>query len=409
MVNHHESTSSCRPPARKQKRLIWQIATAAFSRLFLNTARRFVYPFAPVLSRGLGVSLTAVTSLIAANQITGILGILFGPLGDRWGYRMMMIGGLGIFSAGMFLGASIPVYWAIFLALFMAGLGKSIFDPATQAYISQKVPYKRRGLAIGAMEMSWAGSSFIGLPLLGILIDQTGWRSPFFALGGLGLIAMLFLALLISDDSIGVRERPNQISLIGSWKSLIGNKAVLGAFGYSFFIGLAYDNFFIIYGLWLNQAFDLGIAAIGTATLVIGVAEFCGEGLTVTVSDRFGLGNSVILGIIISGICYLAIPFVAFNLISALGILFLLFISLEFGIVTSMSLFTEFSPASRATMMSGFYAASSIGRAIGAMIGIPIWTYGGFSSTVVVSASIHGVGMLFILFAIRQYRRNIEV
>ena len=57
-----------------------------FCRLLLNTTRRFAYPFAPALSRGLGVPLTAVTSLIAANQITGILALLFGPLGDRWGY-----------------------------------------------------------------------------------------------------------------------------------------------------------------------------------------------------------------------------------------------------------------------------------------------------------------------------------
>lgn len=407
-MNHHESTPSDRPSAREQKRLIWQIATAAFGRLFLNTARRFPYPFAPALSQGLGVSLTAVTSLIAANQVTGILGMLFGPLGDRWGYRIMMVGGLGILSAGMLLGGFIPVYWGIFLALFMAGLGKSIFDPAIQAYIGRKVPYHRRGLAIGVMEMSWAGSSLLGLPLLGLLIDQTGWRSPFFALGGLGLTAMFALAVSIPDDSMRMRKRLNQISLIESWKILAGNKAALGAFGYSFFISMAYDNFFVIYGLWLKQAFHLGITAIGTATIVIGMAEFCGEGLTATVSDRFGLGKSVIFGIIISGLCYLAIPYVGANLISALGILFLLFISLEFSIVTSMSLFTEFVPSSRATMMSGFFGAGSIGRVIGAMMGIPVWTYGGISGTVVISACIHGVGMLFILFATRQYRKNLE-
>jgi MFS transporter, DHA1 family, inner membrane transport protein len=41
-------------------RLVLPIIGATFFRLVLNTARRFVYPFAPALSRGLGVSLSSI-------------------------------------------------------------------------------------------------------------------------------------------------------------------------------------------------------------------------------------------------------------------------------------------------------------------------------------------------------------
>ena len=51
-------------------RLTLSIVVTTLCRLVLNTARRFVYPFAPALSRGLGVPLTAITSLIAINQAT---------------------------------------------------------------------------------------------------------------------------------------------------------------------------------------------------------------------------------------------------------------------------------------------------------------------------------------------------
>ncbi len=44
------------------------LISAAFLRLAMNTARRFAYPFAPALSRGLNVPLMAITSLIAVNQ-----------------------------------------------------------------------------------------------------------------------------------------------------------------------------------------------------------------------------------------------------------------------------------------------------------------------------------------------------
>ncbi|MEJ2167701.1 MAG: MFS transporter, partial [Desulfobacterales bacterium] len=146
-----------------------KIGVVVFCRLILNTARRFAYPFAPVLSRELGVSLTAITSLIAVNWSTSLLGIVFGPVADRFGYRKMMIIGLVLLAAGMLAGGFFPLYGVMIIALFLAGMGKIIFDPAVQAYIGERVPYNRRGMAIGFIEISWAGSTLIGIPIIAIL------------------------------------------------------------------------------------------------------------------------------------------------------------------------------------------------------------------------------------------------
>ena len=94
-------------------RLILRIGVATLCRVVSNTARRFVYPFAPALSRGLGVPLPAVTSLIAVNQFTGILGPFFAPLGDRWGYRIMLLVGLALLSLGMLAAVPGTPYWYI--------------------------------------------------------------------------------------------------------------------------------------------------------------------------------------------------------------------------------------------------------------------------------------------------------
>ena len=71
-------------------RMTATVVTAIFCRIVLNSARRFAYPFAPVLSRGLGVPLTAVTSLIAVNQATGVLGLFIGPVILAIGYQLFM-------------------------------------------------------------------------------------------------------------------------------------------------------------------------------------------------------------------------------------------------------------------------------------------------------------------------------
>ena len=167
--------------SQSRSQLILKIGVVVICRLVLSTARRFAYPFAPVLSRGLGVPLTAITSLIAVNWATSLLGIAFGPVADRFGYRKMMIIGMLLLAAGMLAGGFLPFYGVMIATLFLAGMGKVIFDPAVQAYVSERVPYQRRATAIGLLEISWAGSTLLGIPLIALLIDHVGWRSPFFA------------------------------------------------------------------------------------------------------------------------------------------------------------------------------------------------------------------------------------
>ena len=85
-------------PQEPAARLVLNIGVAALCRFILNTSRRFIYPFAPVLSRGLGVPLTAITSLIALNWATGIIAVFIGPVTDRLGYRLMMIVGMTLLA-----------------------------------------------------------------------------------------------------------------------------------------------------------------------------------------------------------------------------------------------------------------------------------------------------------------------
>ena len=46
-------------------------------------------------------------------------------------------------------------------ALLLAGLGKSIFDPAAQAWAGSRVPYRRRAMVIGILEISWSASTTV--------------------------------------------------------------------------------------------------------------------------------------------------------------------------------------------------------------------------------------------------------
>ncbi len=392
-----------RPSTDQHLKVILQISVATLIRLLFNTARRFVYPFAPVLSRGLGVSLTATTSLIAATQFSGIFSLLFGPLGDKWGYRRMLWAGSAILVVGMFAAGLFPFYGVVLLGLLLAGLGKSVFDPSAQAFIGRQVPYRRRGLAVGIAEMNWAGSSLIGIPLVGLLIGVWGWRAPFFAIGAMGLMGWVLLVVLFSEKR-NHQVVQNHAGIIEIWRRVGREPAAMGAVGYTFFISFANDNLFVVYGIWLESYFGLSVVAVGSATVVIGIAELLGEGLTATISDRLGLIRAIVIGCAITIFCYLLLPFFGKTVGLALAALFLVFLTFEFTIVTSMSLFTEILPGTRATMMSGYLAASCAGRMLGAFSGGMIWHAGGIFAVSVTSALVSGVALLCLVWGLRSWR-----
>lgn len=393
-------------PGRTIPGLIWQVGLVTLCRLVFNTARRFAYPFAPVLSRGLGVPLAAITSVIAVNQSTAVIGMFFGPMADRLGYRLMMLTGLGMLTVGMFAGGFLPFYGVVLAALFLAGLGKSVFDPALQAYVGERVPFQRRGLVIGVLEFSWAGSTLLGIPLVGLLIEHMGWRAPFFAMGGLGLLGIAALGILMPKDGKKSVRHQTVAGLWSAWRRLGQERAALGAIGFAFFVSAANDNLFVVYGAWLEKSFNLSILALGLGTSIIGVAELSGESLTAAISDRLGLKRSVGVGLALCIISYGVLPLLCQTLPPALGGLFLIFLTYEFTIVSALSLCTELLPGSRATMMSGFLAAAGIGRVVGALIGVPVWLKGGIQMTGFVSAAISCLGLLFLVWGLKGWRNE---
>ncbi len=387
-----------------ERKLTFQLGAATLARLILNTSRRFAYPFASALSRGLGVPLAAITSLIAVNQVTGVLSPVFGPLGDRWGYRAMMLTGLAMLTGGMLVGGLFPVYGVVLLGLFLAGLGKSVFDPALHAYVGERVPYRRRGLAIGMLEFSWAGSALVGIPLVGLLMERLGWRSPFFVLGGLGLLSVV--ARRGRGPAAGPRPRAPgaRPGVRAAGRGVGGARAARGALGFGLLVSAANDNLFVVYGIWLESAFGLSIALLGAATTVIGLAELLGEGLTASIADRLGLKRAIVAGLILSALSYILLPLVGRTLPLALMGLFVTFLTFEFTIVTAFSLFTEILPTARATMMSSSVAAISIGRAIGARVGGPVWLAGGMWATGFVSAAVSGLALVLLVWGLRGWR-----
>lgn len=382
--------------------LVFDLVLTGGCRLVLNTARRFAYPFAPALSRAMGVPLTHITSMIAVNQASGLLALFFGPFADRLGYRFMMLLGLFMLAAGMLAAASLPFFAVVLMALFLAGLGKNIFDPALQAYVGERVPYEKRGLVIGLIETSWAASTLIGIPLVGFLIAWQGWRAPFAVMGLAALVGMILIALRLPSESVPRSGRLKVSSLRHAWARLFRSRTACAMLLLAFLVSMANDCIFVIYGAWLEQQFHLSVTQLGLGSSVIGVAELCGEFMTVWLADRMGKPRALFLGIGLSMAGYLVLPWTDISLPFALAGLFALFIAVEFTFVTALSMATEILPDQRATMMSGLLAVAGIGRMAGALTGGFLWVSHGTTAVALLSTLLCGLAALALATGLQK-------
>ena len=320
----------------------------------------------------------------------------------------MMMAGLGLLAIGMISAGLHPIYVTVAIALVLAGLGKSVFDPALHAYVGHKVPFKRRGLAVGLVELSWAGSALLGIPFVGWLMEKAGWSSPFLMLGILGVIGGTILGILTRGEQRGPWHNQRPVNARETWLHLARDRAALGALGFGLLIGLANDNLSVVYGIWLESDFGLSVVMLGIATTSIGLAELLGESLTVLFSDRIGLKKALVGGLALSTLSYAILPAMGQNLSIALVGLFLTFLTFEFTIVTAFSLFTELLPKARATMMASSMASINIGRVVGALVGAAVWQYGGILAASAVSTVFNGLALAWLMWGLRGWGPQAE-
>ncbi len=384
-------------PNRAEPRLPVTLAAMLLARITLNISYRITYPFLPVIARGLGVDLTSAGLLVTARAAGGLASPIFGPLSDTWGRKRLMLAGVALLIAGAALCAALPFYAAFLVAFVTFGLAKAIYDPAMQAFIGDRVPYERRGRAMGIIEFSWSAAWLLGVPSAGWLIARAGWQSPFALLAVLGAAGLLLIARLLPRDAPTLVHDSAAFQL----GAVIRNRNLMATFCVAFLIALANEVTFIVYGAWMESRFGLSVVALGLASIVIGLAEAMGEFGSAAFVDRLGKRRAVLIGLVISALTYGVLPMLGQRLEWAIGGLTLLFVAFEFTIVSLLPLISELSPAARATTMSANVAAMTLARMIGSVGGTALFVRWGrlepnAAVSVVATALAFGVLWLFV-------------
>jgi predicted MFS family arabinose efflux permease len=343
------------------------------ARVVLNTMHRMVYPFLAVLARGLGIELGLMAYALTLRSLLGVFGPLLATIADSRGRKTGMLFGLAVFITGTLLVLLVPTFPAFILALMLAMIGKYVYDPTMQAYLGDHIPYERRGRVVAITELGWSLSFIAGIPLMGYLIARYGWRAPYPALAIAGLLVFAALAWLLPKDP---PPDSNRRGVLGNFRAVLTYKTALLGLSIGMLISSANEVVNLVFGVWMEDAYGLQIAALGIAAAVIGIAELGGETLTALFTDRLGKPRAVGFGILLNCLAVIALPLLGRNQAGAITGLFLFYITFEFTLVSSIPLMTELLPAARATLLALNVAGISLGRAAGALLATRLYSEG---------------------------------
>jgi len=380
-----------------------QVLILTAARTVLNTFYRMMYPFLNTFARGLGVELTTLSIVFTVRSLTGFLGPFLAPIADRRGRKISMLLGLGLMTLSTLLISFLPTFFFFFAAMVISAVGSLMFIPALQAFLSDQTPFHQRGRVLGITELSWSLAFILGVPSVGWIITlfslspataNLAWRAPFPFLAAFGLLSILLVARYIPNTQSTETIKENGWFTI---RQLLSSRPVRAGLAFGIAMSCANEVVNFVFGVWLENQFNLQLAALGAASAVIGISELSGEGLSTLFVDRIGKPFSIRIGLACSVIASGWLYFFSSTPVGALSGLFLFYIGFEFTIVSSLPLLSGLHTQARATLMALAMASFSIGRAVGALLSPWLYEWD-FLANLIAAILLNGLAFVCLLW-----------
>jgi DHA1 family inner membrane transport protein len=318
----------------------------------------------PEVAADFAVSEAAAGWLISGYALSVAVGALaLTAAVTRFSRKRVLLALLILFIAGNLISAIAPDYSVMLLGRIVAALCHGAFFGIGAVVAADMVAADKKAGAIAVMFTGLTLANVLGVPFGTFLGQAFGWRSTFWAITVIGVIAFVGILTLVPDvrHSAAVGGLRGELRAFRSgqvWLSLVvtvlGFGGMFGAFTY------------IAYTLTEVSGFDSG--AVPWLLVLFGVGLFLGNIAGGKAADR-RLDATLIVVLAALTVVLVAFAVVAANPILTLVALFLMG-ALGFATVPGLQTRIMHSADGAATLASSAnIAAFNIGNALGAWIG----------------------------------------
>lgn len=365
-----DSTATGLPPGTQTTILL--LSAAAF---FSGAALRVCDSLLPRLAADFGRTPGQAGRVIISFSIAyGLMQLLFGPLGDRYGKARVVCFALFGCAAGATACVLAPGFDALVGLRVAWGMAAAGVIPLAMAWIGDAVPYEQRQATLARL-LTGVLSGMMGGQLGGGLFAETswGWRGAFGTLAVgyvvVGVLLLVRLRGLAPATTAAAGERASFIAQLSSVLRTPWARVVLAAVMAEGILLLGPMTYLPSY---LHQRFGFSLAAASAMLALYAVGGLVYSMLARRIVARLGERRMVLLGGLAMGGGYLAWLLMPWG-----GLAGPIALLVGFGTYlfhnTLQTHATQMVPAARGTSVAVFAFFLFVGQAIG--VSIAGWTF----------------------------------
>lgn len=267
-------------------------------------------PILPQVAAELGVDVSLGGLWVTAyGGATAVFALLFGPVSDAKGRKLVLAIGMAVLAFGTLLCGLATNFGTMMGARVIAGAGAGMLVTSTTSFVGDHFDDQQRAIAMGYVMGGFFASLILGVPIGATLTGWVGWKAMFFVFAGATLLVFFAIAVLLPQPRHEVRTGEVHVTsaLEGYWK-LMHDRKVLGVLMMSMSIGISMVMFSVYTSPWLELKFGLNTTERGLTYAIGGPAVILGGPLAGRISNALGRVRVVVGGTIMMALMQWLIP-----------------------------------------------------------------------------------------------------
>ena len=191
-------------------------------------ALAIITPSLPGIGESFSVTPESAQRVLTVYMVMVGLGqLIFGPVSDRFGRRLTLLAGLGLYLLGSVLASFAPNLELLVLARFIQGLGASAAMVLPRVIINDTHQPRAAAASLAAVTAAMAITPMISFPLGGILFEFFGWRGSMVVAAFLGVVTIVSALFLLQETNNARQTSLRLASVAVDYLSLTKNKQFL--------------------------------------------------------------------------------------------------------------------------------------------------------------------------------------